>query len=136
MNALKKSILMEDLLNRIIEAKKEALDGITRVKEIPRILRDNALRIAALRKELTFIHAQIAVAQESPVEREKNICLALEKMLAYRKSQRAILQNLCKALGISIDDFQPEKIHLSQLVAILNDASMNPDINFDDSFTL
>lgn len=127
---------MEDLLSRIIEAKKEALDGITRVKEIPCILRDNALRIGALRKELTFIHAQIAVAQESPVEREKSICIALEKMLAYRKKQRIILQNLCKTLGISLDDTQSERVHLSQLVAILSDADKNPGASFDDSFSL
>ena len=125
---------MEDLLSRIIEAKKEALDGITRVKEIPCILRDNALRIGALRKELTFV--QIAVAQESPVEREKSICVALEKMLAYRKEQRIILQNLCKTLGISLDDTQPERVHLSQLVAILSDADKNPGASFDDSFSL
>lgn len=126
---------MEDLLNRIIETKKEALDSITRVKEIPHILRDNALRIAALRKELAFVHAQIAVAQESPVERERSICAALEKMLVYRRQQRIILENLCKTIGISLDD-PPERVHLSQLVAILNDADTNPDTNVSDNFNL
>lgn len=125
---------MEDLLNKIIETKKEALASVTRVKEIPCILRDNTLRIAALRKELAFVHAQIAVAQESPVEREKSICVALEKMLTYRKQQRIILENLCKALGISLDEPQTERVQLSQLVAILNDADVNLSTHTSENF--
>ncbi|TNJ28993.1 hypothetical protein GMRT_11833 [Giardia muris] len=89
-----------DALEKVIAAKKDALATLRRARELPTTILENEHRIARLRKELIFIHAQIHAAEHSDIGRNQHLKEVLQRALGFRIEQRRCVERLAKLLDI------------------------------------